>query len=53
LEKFRYVFVKIQGSDEFLELLNYFSIEKHVKYVYNAVDRVYDLRSTGLCGFIE
>jgi hypothetical protein len=31
-------FVKIQGSSEFLELLNYFSIEKRVEYVYSAVD---------------
>jgi hypothetical protein len=37
------VFVKIQGSGDFLEMMDCFSKEKHVEYVHGAVDRVHDV----------
>jgi hypothetical protein len=34
-------FVKIQGSGDFLEIMNYFPIEKGVEKVHGEVDRVH------------
>jgi hypothetical protein len=48
LENFSGVFAKLQCSNKFPELLNYFSIEKYVEYVYGAMDRVHRARRTGL-----
>jgi hypothetical protein len=47
LEKFRGVFVKIQGPNYFMEFLIYFPTEKRVDRVYSGVDRAHraDARS--------
>jgi hypothetical protein len=42
------VFVKIRGSDDFLDLWKYFPEEKVIEYVYRIVDRVHGDRLTGL-----
>jgi hypothetical protein len=43
LEKFKGVFVKIQGLDQFLEFLNYFSIANSVDWVHGPMDRIHEL----------
>jgi hypothetical protein len=48
MKNFRGVFAKFCGSNDFQDLLNYFTYEKSIEYVHSTVDRVHRRRLTGL-----
>jgi hypothetical protein len=47
------ILVKIQGSSDFWNYLNYFSIEKSMELVHTSIDWVHVARLTGPCNSLN